>query len=177
MVRISWLAARLLASADTKQLEKGLYLNIFKENWALDKGAAWSGGAKPQRTKVADGRRGSIISYSTHHEIKNTPLVLRVFLWRYVSHCNSRNFLTARDRIFFFFCRSEEKAIYKSYTLDIVVRLTPKSVHPRSQIKNTPFSYNKRRVKTGFKILISFLCLYQFHPDYSITSGKDYWIS
>ena len=30
--------------------------------------------------------------YSTHHEIKNTPLVLLVFLWRYVSHCNSHNF-------------------------------------------------------------------------------------
>ena len=51
---------------------------------------------------------------------------------------------------FFFFWRPEAKSIYKSYTLDIFVGLTPKSLHPRSQIKNTPFSYHKRRVKTGF---------------------------
>ena len=93
------------------------------------------------------------IIYSTHQAIKNTPLVLRVFLLRYVSHCNSRNFLTARDRIFFFFCRSEEKEIYKSYTPDIFVGLTPKSLYPRSQIKNTPFSYHMRRVKTGFFLI------------------------
>ncbi len=74
--------------------------------------------------------------YSTHHEIKNTPLVLRVFLWRYVSHCNSRNFWTARDR--FFFWRPEEKSIYKSYILEIFVGLTPKSLHPRSQINSFP---------------------------------------
>jgi hypothetical protein len=37
-------------------------------------------------------RKAMILLYSTHHEIKNTPLVLRVFLWRYVSHCNSHNF-------------------------------------------------------------------------------------
>jgi hypothetical protein len=85
---------------------------------------------------------------STHHEIKNTPLVLRVFLWRHVSHCNSHNFLTARDRFFFLFLSIRKKPIYKSYTLDIVVRLTPKSLHPRSQIKNILFSNHKRRVKT-----------------------------
>ncbi len=39
--------------------------------------------------------------------------------------------------------------IYKSYTLNIFVGLTLKSLHPRSQIKNTPFSYYKRSVKTG----------------------------
>ncbi len=47
--------------------------------------------------------------YSTHHEIKNTPLVLRVFLWRYVPHCNSHNFWTARDRIFFLFLATRRK--------------------------------------------------------------------
>jgi hypothetical protein len=64
-----------------------------------------------------------------------------------VSHCNSRNFLTAGVEFCLFF-RSEEKAIYKSYTLDIFVGLTPKSLHPRSQLKNTLFFYYKRSVKT-----------------------------
>ncbi len=64
-----------------------------------------------------------------------------------MTHCNKRNFLTAGVEFFFFF-RSEEKSIYKSYTLDIFVGLTPKSLHPRSQIKKTLFSYYKRSVKT-----------------------------
>ena len=82
--------------------------------------------------------------YSTHHEIKNTPLVLRALLWCYVSsQCNLRNFWTARDRFVF---QSEEKVIYRSYTLDIFVGLTLKSLHPGSQIKNTSFSYQMRRV-------------------------------
>jgi hypothetical protein len=41
-----------------------------------------------------------VLQYSTHQEIKNTPLVLRVFLWRYVPRKNSNDFLTAIDRIF-----------------------------------------------------------------------------
>jgi hypothetical protein len=51
---------------------------------------------------------------------------------------------------FFFFWRPEEKSIYKSYTLDIFVGLTPKSLHPRLPIKNTLLPCHKRRVKTGF---------------------------
>jgi hypothetical protein len=53
-------------------------------------------------------------------------------------------------KFFFFFWRPEEKLIYKSYTLDIFVGRTPKSLHPRLPIKNTLLSCHKRRVKTGF---------------------------
>ncbi len=41
--------------------------------------------------------------YSTQQTIKKTPLVLR-----YVSHCNSNNCWTARDRICFLFCRRKD---------------------------------------------------------------------
>jgi hypothetical protein len=51
---------------------------------------------------------------------------------------------------FFFFWRPEEKSIYKSYTLDIFVGRTPKSLHPRLPIRNTLLPCHKRRVKTGF---------------------------
>jgi hypothetical protein len=77
------------------------------------------------------------LNYSTQQTIKTPPLVLRVFLWRYVSHCNLRNFLTAEDS---FFSRSDEILIDKSYTLDIFVGLTPNPYNPVHKLRTTLFS-------------------------------------
>ena len=93
--------------------------------------------------------------HSTHQEIithiryENTPLLFRVFLWLFVFHWNSRYFLMARNRIFSFLSLRRKNDLQIIHTW-YFVGITPKSLNPRSQIKNTPFSYHKRKVKTSF---------------------------
>jgi hypothetical protein len=66
--------------------------------------------------------------------IKNTPSFC---VYSYGATCFIATRVTFERlgiEFFFFFSRSDEKSINKSYTLDIFVGLTPKSLHPHSQM-------------------------------------------